>query len=309
MTDDAHTIPDEIASRTARLINEAEDMRQQAADDLKQIYADLREELKGLGWNGASVSAEVAALKGAIAEMRLDEKSKTKREQRGERIDDYVSLLTRARARGGKPKDDISRRLAKQVVDGMQTEAGRAALIAAVDIMTEREEAAEEFQAKASGDNGATGQANEVAADSVTGDASRSSRGDDSPAPNSQSDDDAIAEVKGSARLANAAGVEPSSSAPIATATQGEAVAPSVERETDRDAAVERDRAAANTGGDHVTAQPSTAAQAGDPVSKPPAAYLLRPHCQHPGEERCGGYGSKHCATCLRAIRELEAAE
>ncbi|UNK39351.1 hypothetical protein MNR02_06500 [Shinella sp. H4-D48] len=76
-------------------------MRQQAADDLKQIYADLREELRGLGWDGKHVSAEVAALKGAIGEMRLDEKAKEKREEKGERVDDYVSLLTRARAREG----------------------------------------------------------------------------------------------------------------------------------------------------------------------------------------------------------------
>lgn len=98
---DAATIPDGTAARVARLINEAEDMRQQAADDLKQIYADLREELRGLGWDGKHVSAEVAALKGAIGEMRLDEKAKEKREEKGERVDDYVSLLTRARAREG----------------------------------------------------------------------------------------------------------------------------------------------------------------------------------------------------------------
>ena len=98
---DSQTIPDDMAARVARLINEAEDMRQQAADDLKQIYADLREELRGLGWDGKHVSAEVAALKGAIGEMRLDEKAKEKREEKGERVDDYGSLLTRARAREG----------------------------------------------------------------------------------------------------------------------------------------------------------------------------------------------------------------
>lgn len=102
MSDESHIIPDEMVSRTARLINAAEDMRQQAADDLKQIYRDMREELKALGWNGSSISAEVAAFKGAIAETRLDEKSKDKREARSERIDDYVSLLTRARARGSR---------------------------------------------------------------------------------------------------------------------------------------------------------------------------------------------------------------
>lgn len=26
----------------------------------------------------------------------------------------------------------------------------------------------------------------------------------------------------------------------------------------------------------------------------------LRPHCRHPGEEACGGYGDRHCGECLR---------
>ncbi|OCP36756.1 hypothetical protein [Ensifer sp. LC163] len=96
---EALTIPDEIAQRTARLINEAENMREQAADDLKTIYGDLREELKALGWVGQNVSKEVAALKGAIAEMRLDEEKKVKREEKGDRVDDYVSILSKSRAR------------------------------------------------------------------------------------------------------------------------------------------------------------------------------------------------------------------
>ena len=151
MTDESHQIPEDMAANYGRLINEAEDMRQAATETLKSVYSDLRDDLKALGWNGASVSFEVAALKGAISEMRLAEKDKTKREVRGERIDDYVSLLTRARAREsretsyaeakGRKVTDINPRLAKHIVDGMQTEAGRAALITAVDIMIDREEA------------------------------------------------------------------------------------------------------------------------------------------------------------------------
>lgn len=99
MSDTSHTIPEQVASRAARLINEAEDMRQQATEDLKQIYADLREELRGMGWVGSAVSAEVAALKGAIAELRLDDEKKAKRDEKGERVGDYISLLSRARAR------------------------------------------------------------------------------------------------------------------------------------------------------------------------------------------------------------------
>lgn len=141
---DAHFIPDELATRTARLINEAEDMRAQAVDDLKTIYGDLREELKALGWLGQNISKEVAAFKAAISEMRLDEEQKAKREEKGDRIDDYVALLSRsragARARTREGNAYADAKLVETVAAGVQTEIGRAALIAAVDIMIEREE-------------------------------------------------------------------------------------------------------------------------------------------------------------------------
>ncbi|WSH67069.1 DUF2312 domain-containing protein [Rhizobium ruizarguesonis] len=198
--------------------------------------------------------------------------------------------------------EPVSAKLVATVATGMQTEIGRKALIAAVDIMIAREDADEEFQAKASGDNGATGQAAKVPADSVTGDASRPSRGGDTPAPISPSDDDAIAAVNGKAGLANVVDVEPSSSAPIAPAAHGEAEAPSVERVSPKN---ETSSAAANAGGRHVAAQENRAATAGALVQVAPATKSLRPHCRNPGE-RCAGYGSTHCGSCLRAAREPE---
>lgn len=94
-----HTIPVHVADRAASLINAAEDMRKQAADELKQIYADLREELRGMGWAGSAISAEVAALKGAIAEMRIEDSAREKREAKDARVDTYVLMLNLARAR------------------------------------------------------------------------------------------------------------------------------------------------------------------------------------------------------------------
>ncbi|MGO7779452.1 GapR family DNA-binding domain-containing protein [Rhizobium ruizarguesonis] len=63
----------------------------------------------------------------------------------------------------------------------------------------------------------------------------------------------------------------------------------------------------ANAGGDHVTAQAHRAATAGALVQVAPATKPLRPHCRNPGEH-CGGYGSNHCHSCLRAAREPEVA-
>ncbi|TBB44192.1 DUF2312 domain-containing protein [Rhizobium ruizarguesonis] len=61
----------------------------------------------------------------------------------------------------------------------------------------------------------------------------------------------------------------------------------------------------ASVGGRHVTAQAHSAATAGALVQVAPATKPLRPHCRNP-DERCGGYGSTHCGSCLRAARELE---
>ncbi|MGZ2501780.1 DUF2312 domain-containing protein [Rhizobium leguminosarum] len=189
----------------------------------------------------------------------------------------------------------VNAKLVATVATGMQTETGRKALIAAVDIMIAREDADEVFRAKASGDNGATGQAAKVPADSVTGDASRPSRGGDTPAPHSTSDDDAIAAVNGKAGLANVNDVEPSSSGQFD---------PTEDREEDHSLDGNAD---ASVGGRHVTAQTHSAATAGALVKSAPATKPLRPHCRNPGE-RCGGYGSTHCGSCLRASRESEVA-
>ncbi|MBX4889806.1 DUF2312 domain-containing protein [Rhizobium bangladeshense] len=63
----------------------------------------------------------------------------------------------------------------------------------------------------------------------------------------------------------------------------------------------------ANAGGDHVTAHSSAAKQKAGALVKPAPAKPLRPYCRNPGE-RCGGYGSTHCASCLKAAREAEVA-
>ena len=104
-----------------------------------------------------------------------------------------------------------------EILDDRRSDNGLNILTKHEDIRT-APETAPEFLAKASGDNGATEQDIEDTADSVTGDASRSSRGDDSPATNS-----------GKATVA----------------TQGEATAPNSDDGP-------KNSAAANAGGDDV---------------------------------------------------------
>ncbi|RVJ93107.1 DUF2312 domain-containing protein [Sinorhizobium meliloti] len=275
---DTHFIPDELATRTARLINEAEDMRAQAVDDLKTIYGDLREELKALGWLGQNISKEVAAFKAAISEMSLDEEQKAKREEKGDRIDDYVALLSRsragARARTREGNAYAEAKLVETVAAGVQTDIGRAALIAAVDIMIEREE--EEIATSAGGES------EEVAKNAVASasgpDEKRATNSPEQAEFHAKASDDAC--EAGRKALGRA---EASAEAPDGAELVSRGVA---------------DRAATATS---ENGRDSLERQAPSSTAKP--KYALRPHCLNPGET-CGGYGDKHCHGCLKAMRE-----
>jgi uncharacterized protein (UPF0335 family) len=140
---------------------------------------------------------------------------------------------------------DVSAKLVETIAAGVQTEVGRAALIAAVDIMIERDEAEER----------------------------RSDGGLDIVTKHSE----------------------------IAAASQGETASPSAEAEVaganaggiDVDGSAERASPVATSSGPDVKwAQNSTA--------KPKS--VLRPNCRNP--VACGGYGTNHCHTCLKAQRE-----
>lgn len=282
---DAHVVARDqlkaIVERVERLEAEIKDLN----DDKSDIYKEARA-------NGY----DVKAIKKVVQQRKLDTNV---REEADLVFDTYWNAvhgigLVHAHARENIEEfdaetgevRDVNPRLIQQVVTGMQTETGRAALIAAVDIMIEREEA-EEFQAKASGDNGATGQADEEAADSMTGDASRTSRGVDTPATNS-----------------------PEQATEKDALTDG-VTNPSIDS-VETGILAGDTRSDANTGGEHVT-EPDAAKpdQGRGLVSNPPTRHpvlAIRPHCQHPGEEVCGGSGRNHCRACASAMREEEVA-
>ncbi|MGF6253813.1 DUF2312 domain-containing protein [Ensifer sp. LBL] len=111
---------------------------------------------------------------------------------------------------------------------------------------------------------------------------------------NPKSDGGAVAAVKGKARLANAAGVEPppsEHSEATQTATNEGGANP------------EEDMAQGST----PDLEPSgpEAERATSFTARPPTP--LRPHCRQP--EACGGYGRNHCHTCAKAMREREPQE
>jgi len=124
-----------IVQRVERLELEIKDLN----DDKSEVYKEAR-----------ASGYDVKAIKKVVQKRKLDENV---REEQDLVFDTYWDAvhgtnLVHAHTRENIEEfdaetGDINSRLAKQVVDGMQTEAGRAALIAAVDIMIERDEADE----------------------------------------------------------------------------------------------------------------------------------------------------------------------
>lgn len=202
--------------------------------------------------------------------------------------------------------EPVNAKLVATVETAMQTDIGRKALGAAVDIMIAREEAEEESRANVEED--AADESAAVSHDPASRASEESERqrasmvgfADDCRTGGKEQLAAASAPV-GDAE-AEAHGI-PVTNSEIAPASQGEAEAPSVERVSPEI----HGSVGANAGGDHVTAHSSAAKQKAGALVKPAPAKPLRPYCRNPGE-RCGGYGSTHCASCLKAARESEVA-
>lgn len=106
----------------ARLINEAEDMKNAANDALKDTWADHRETLKSLGLSGKEISAEVAQFKAAIAESRLTATEADKRDQKAEGKEEYLAILTSPRARARKGQSNTSQNTSNSGPDDEENE-------------------------------------------------------------------------------------------------------------------------------------------------------------------------------------------
>lgn len=281
MSAEGQTIPDDMAQRVARLINEAEDMRAQAVNDLKTIYGDLREELKSLGWLGQNISKEVAALKGAIAEIRLDDEKKAKRDEKGDRVDDYVSIISKARARApARTRENIEQ------FDPLTGEFLDDAPVTIID------------------QTDADGHHIKVAVDT------RSDAGLDIVTKHTE-----IATNEGGANQEEelAQGSTPDLE-PSGPDVNGHQNSPEEANEMDRDemrggeavhsVPAEKGREAIPVGPEGVDLTHAEAGESPAPafLTKPPSP--LRPHCQRP--EMCAGVGRTHCHTCTKAMREQE---
>ncbi|MBY5750778.1 DUF2312 domain-containing protein [Rhizobium leguminosarum] len=283
MTDVHGVARDQLRAFIER-IERLEEEKKTIADDIKDVYG----EAKGMGFDTV-IMKRVIALRKKDEQQRLEEEAV---------LDTYLHALGMIaqpdlfeEPHHPRTGEIIDPKLAQTIVTGMQTEIGRKALIAAVDIMIAREEAAEEFHTNPEEGAEAKGAATDDAEDRGEGDTDRQR----SPEPGTTDGG------RQGAREQEASAPVPASNSETAPAAHGEAEAPSVERVSPEI----HGSAAANAGGDHVTAHAHRAATAGALVQVAPATKPLRPHCRNPGEH-CGGYGSNHCHACLRAAREPE---
>jgi uncharacterized protein (UPF0335 family) len=140
------TAPDEIKAFFERWLR-LEEEKKVIGDDLKELFKEsssrgygskelrtaFRRKIKEDEANPADAEFE------AVVDIYLDALNAPKSSPRDARMRTRENVEEFDAETG-----DINPRFTKQIVDGMQTEAGRAALVAAVDIMIEGEEAEEQ---------------------------------------------------------------------------------------------------------------------------------------------------------------------
>ncbi len=239
-------------------------------EDIRDIYA----EAKSMGFDKTAMGNVVAHLR------KVAKKGSDTVAEQGAIFDLYLCAYegksphapAPARARENVEQFDpetggISAKLVETVAAGVQTEIGRNALIAAVDIMIAREEA-EETQERPSTNDEASPEAGPQAEASPAG--------------------------TGAGTLADREGRREGEAASVGLPTSSEI--PSDERETDREAATPH--AVASAGGEHVESRAERARNAATnvanaaesvtagetaPNSTAKPKYVLRPHCLNPG--------------------------
>jgi hypothetical protein len=345
-----------MITRTS-LANEIDEYDQQIADmntGKKDCFDAYRAQLVASGMDKENIKTEIEAVKAAIKRRRAAKKDPMAVEEKDALIDEIFEEImmsprapratreiiekfstdgTKYDATSGEILEDINPRLAKQVVDGMQTEAGRAALMTAVDIMIEREEAEEQNlesprkAAEAVPERAAT-QGATIASDlveAVKAEAVAGGSGQPEVIPALTRQFPGV-DVDGAESAGVTVGGDESGTVSnyrsdgglnivhkhteIASASHGEAEAPSVERVSP--AETNTGSAAANTGGNDVDSSAVRAGQS-DHTSNSgeeprqsilPVKHRFRPNCQN--RDHCRSGTADHCHSCKVAMRERE---
>jgi uncharacterized protein (UPF0335 family) len=192
-------------------------------------------------------------------------------------------------------------KLVETVAAGLQTEAGRKALVAAVDIMIEREEQIDPDtgeitnpEAKASEDNGTHKPQD---GEGVTGDASRPVAGRLATATSE------ITDETGGESAATNSEITPDPQPPLVD--DGQPHTSSSPGSAKSDALSSIVGQGRDSGCNHTGSEEEQAVTNFEPPAFIREAAKLRPDCLKP--DACAGYGSHQCHACTKAAREVAA--
>ncbi len=270
---DAHGVArDQLRSFIER-IERLEEEKKTIADDIKDVYG----EAKGMGFDGK-------ILKKVIAIRKMD------REERAEQeaiLDTYLAALGMIEQpdffdeRPNRSTGEVSTRLVQQVATGMQTEAGRAALLTAVDIMIDREEKNTRSDAPP---------ASAAAVISSSNDTAKGEAG--SPVGLPENSPETADDVTRPAALAVPGG-EPSIPSPDNGGAKMDGGTNRYPGRSDEYVGIE----STQSGQAVTTPRPAPSMD----ELRIANALILRPNCKRPGLETCGGQGRTHCRDCIAA--------
>lgn len=297
---------DQLRSFIERIEN-LESEKQAIADDIK----DVKGEAKGMGYCVKTINT--------IIKMR--------KQDADERAEQEAILDTYLISLGMLPQPDLfddeahdaftgelSPKLAHTIVTGMQTEAGRAALVAAVDIMIDREEKNTRSDAPPASAAAVISSSN----DTAKGEAGSPVGLPENP-PETASEMDRAMEGSfetGSVAAENArkaipdVGLMPQEGGDVTHAGAGGI--PATNSEPDGGAISEVKGKARLENADGVEPPPAVTTPKPAPSMdelRIANALILRPSCKRPGQETCGGQGRTHCRDCMAAPVEKEREE
>lgn len=213
------------------------------------------------------------------------------------------------------PEMETSPKLVATVATAMQTQAGRAALLTAVDIMIEREERFDvetgeilddhtETASPSQGEDEAPSDERETDREAAATGAGAG--GEDVDRSAERADINAVASASGpdEKRASNSPEQAPEflTKAEEEAEAKGAATVDTVSRANEESGRQRASGAGPADGRQHGGGDPLAAAGDHAPsfIAKP--KYVLRPNCRNP--EACGGYGANHCHPCQKAMRE-----
>ncbi|GCA53183.1 hypothetical protein KGO5_05651 [Sinorhizobium sp. KGO-5] len=302
---DAHGVARDQLRAFIERIERLEEEKKTIADDIKDVYG----EAKSMGFD-AKILRKVISIRKQDADERAEQEAI---------LDTYLHALGMIQIdMFEEPETETSAKLVATVASGMQTQAGRAALLTAVDIMIEREERFDPTTGEILDENeGSAGTAPAVETLLAAREAEESAVSNSEIATSAGGESEEVAQIA----VASASGPDEKRASHLpeqapefltkaeeAAEAKGAVTVDTVSRdEEDRDHQ-HASESGPTDGRRQGGVEPSAAAVAPAPsfIAKPRS--VLRPHCLDPGEN-CGGYGDKHCHSCLKALRESQKVE